>query len=225
MTYTVIKTIYGKDYKYLVKSIRDGEKVRHVSLKYLGPVNPIYKIGKKRRKTNASIYVRKLKSEEIELLRKATKSGKAFTKDRAKILLLSSERRPSPQIAEKIGCDIRKIRSAIKSFNEKGLKSLERGKAKGAEPKFTKEQKARMLEIVSTEPSKLGLHFTTWSLPKLKKYFIENKIVDYISIDSVRRIMRSEGMKIRKSKRFQYSNDPEYCKKNCGYIPSKNILL
>lgn len=213
MTYVEIKIVNGRQYKYLRKSVREGAKVRHINLKCLGPVEPIYRTGKAR-KTNASIYVRELERDEIDALERATKSPIAFTRDRAKILLLSSQRYHARQIADKVGCEVRKVRKAIKAFNELGLKALDRRKAKGAKPKFTKERRAKMLEVVSTDPLKPGLHFTTWSLPKLKKYFIDKKIVDYISIESIRRIMRMSGMKIRKSKKFQYSNDPEFAKKN-----------
>lgn len=215
MTYIEIKTIHGKKYKYLRKSIREGDKVRHITLKCLGPVDPIYKTGKAR-KTNASIYVRSLKPDEIKVLKKASRSSDAFKRDRAKTLLLSSKGYFARQIAEKIGCESRKVRNAIKAFNTKGLKALQRGRAKGAEPKFTKEQKAKMLKVASTEPQKLDMHFTTWSLPKLKKYFIEKEIVDSISIESIRRLLKAEGIKLRKSKRRQYSNDPEFDKKNYG---------
>jgi len=213
MTYIEIKTIHGKKYRYLRKSVREGKKVRHVNVKCLGPIEPIYKTGKAR-KTNASIYVRELSPIDIDNLKQAIKSPCTFTRDRGRILLLSSDRYPAKQIAEKMDCDVRKVRKAIKAFNEIGMRSLERGKAKGAKQKFSQEQRANMLQIASTKPKKLGLHFTTWSLPKLKRYFIENKIVDYICMESIRRIMKSEGIKIKKSKRFQYSDDPEFSKKN-----------
>ena len=71
-----------------------------------------------------------------------------------------------------------------------------------------------MLKAASTEPIKLGLHFTTWSLSKLRDYYLNESIVKSISIESIRRLMKSEGMRIKKSKRFQYSNDKEFDKKN-----------
>lgn len=213
MSYVEIKTINGRKYKYLRKSIREGDKVRHVTIKCLGPVDPIYKTGISR-KTNASIYIRSLGSMEIKVLKKATKSNIAFTQDRAKILLLSSKGFFAGQIADKMGCEPRKVRKAIKAFNMKGLNALQRGKSRGAKPKFTKEQRAKMLMIASTEPSKLDLHFTAWSLPKIKRYFIENEIVDSISIESIRQLLKSEGIKLKKSKRRQYSNDPDFAKKN-----------
>jgi len=213
MTYIEIKTIHGRQYKYLRKSIRDGKKVRHVTIKCVGPVIPVYKTGKSR-KTNASIYVRTLEPDDVNTLKTATRSSNVFTRDRAKILLLSSQGYFARYIAEKLGCDARKVRTAIKTFNTKGLNALERGKAKGAEPRITKEQQAKILMIASTEPHRLGLHFTTWSLSKLRTYSMEQKIVDTISIESVRQLLKRERMKLRKSKRFQYSNDPLFAKKN-----------
>ncbi len=216
MTFIEIKTIKGKQYKYLRKSVRKGDKVVHVNVEYLGPIEPVYKTGKseKSRKSNASIFVRELSQEEHETLKKLTKSSDSFKRDRAKILLLSSEKEPSKQISEKTNCDVRKVRNAITSFNEKGTAAFERGKAKGASIKFTDEQKAKMLKAASTEPIKLGLHFTTWSLSKLRDYYLNESIVKSISIESVRRLMNSEGMRLKKSKRFQYSNDKEFDKKN-----------
>lgn len=215
MVYIEIKTIHGKKYKYLRKSIRDGDKVRHITIKCLGPVDPIYKTGRTR-KTNASIYVGSLQPGEIKDLKKATRSSDAFTRDRAKIFLLSSKGYTVKEIAGRIGCEVRKVRKAVKAFNKIGLKALERGKAKGAKPRFTKEQRAEILQVVSTDPRTLGLPYTTWSLRKLKKYIINQNIVDYISIYTIREILRSERMKIKKSKRFQYSNDPDFAKKNYG---------
>ena len=43
MTYIEIKTINGKQYKYLRKTVRDGQKMEHITLKYIGPVNPVYR--------------------------------------------------------------------------------------------------------------------------------------------------------------------------------------
>ena len=122
MTYIEIKTIHGKNYKYLRKSIRDGDKVRHITIKCLGPVDPIYKTGRTR-KTNASIYVGSLQQREIKDLKKATRSSDAFTRDRAKILLLSSKRHTAKEIAGRIGCGIKKVRKSIHAFNRMGPES------------------------------------------------------------------------------------------------------
>ena len=158
----------------------------------------------------------------MDTLKKATRSNNAFVRDRAKILLLSSQRYIPWEIADKTGCEARKVRNAIKIFNQHGLKTLNRGKAPGAESKFSKEQKAQILMIAATEPEKLKLHFTTWSLQKLQQYLIQQGIVNSISIETIRCLLKQAGMKLRKSKRFQYSNDPLFAKKNYGSTRWKN---
>lgn len=214
MAYIEIKKIKGKEYKYLRKTIREGDKMQHITLKYLGPVNPAYKIGKKRKKTNATIYVREITEQEKIELNKATKSSNAFTKDRAKIILLSSEKLFAKQIAEKNSCEERKVRTTIKTFNDKGLLALQRGKAKGAKPKFTPDTKKIILLHFAKEPKDFGLHFTTWTLPRFKKHLIDYKIVESISIETVRQILDTAGARLKRSKRWQYSPDKEFHKKN-----------
>lgn len=210
-----IKIIHGKKYRYLVSNERLGDKVKQKVVKYVGPVDPVYKKDlKKKRKSNAWLFAQHVTIAEQETLKNAQVSSSAFTRDRARIILQSLKGISCDQIAEKIGCEARKVRTTIKTFNTKRLKVLERGKAKGATPSFTKEQKAKILMVVSTEPHRLGLHYTTWSLSKLRTYIIGQKIVDTISIETIRQILKRERMKLRKSKRFQYSNDPLFAKKN-----------
>lgn len=210
-----IKIINGLEYRYIVRNERLNKAVRQKVVKYLGPVEPIYKkIKKKTRKSNAWLFVRQATETEKKELKKALTFHSAFTRDRARIILFSVQRKQCKQIAEMMGCDQKKVRKAIKAFNNKGLSCLERGKARGAKPKFTKEQCVEMLRIANTDPRKLGLPFTTWSLHKLKKHFIKTGVVDYISHESVRRALKKQGFKIKKSKRFQYSNDPDFFKKS-----------
>lgn len=140
MSYFEIKIIKGRKYKYERKSIRQGKKVIHTN-KYIGPVDPI----NIRRNPNAGrkpkLFVREFTNEEKEAINKAVKSSNAFTKDRAVILLLSSQKNSVKETTKKTNCDVRKVRTAINSFNEKGISVLLRGKAKGATPKFNDAKK------------------------------------------------------------------------------------
>lgn len=209
------KFIHGRKYRYLVRNERRGDTVIQKVVKYLGPVDPVYaKEVNKNRRSNAWLFVRPVTEPEKKMLNTALASPSAFVRDRARVILSSLDGGQCKEISGRMGCDVRKVRNAVKAFNKKGLISLEKGKAKGAKPKFTNEQRDRMLMIASTEPSKLDMHFTSWSLPKLKRYFIENEIVNSISIESIRQLLKSEGIKLKKSKRRQYSNDPDFAKKN-----------
>jgi transposase len=212
--HTEIYTIKGREYKYQVTNYREGNKIKHKK-KYVGPVVPVNKT--QRRKSTGrkpSAFVRKIAEEERQELEKATKSNNAFTKERAKIILYSAAGMKTSEICKKMQREKRSILEAIKKFNEKGLACLERGKTTGRKPKFTKEQKAKMIETVNTEPRKLGKNFTAWSLPKLKQYFIENKIVEYISVEAVRYILKKGNKRYKKSRKWLYSNDPNFAKKN-----------
>lgn len=44
MVYLEIKTIKGRGYKYLRESIRIGDRVIHRTVRYIGPVQPRYKM-------------------------------------------------------------------------------------------------------------------------------------------------------------------------------------
>lgn len=214
ISYTRIKTINGKQYKYLVTGKRVGGKVQQKVVKYLGPVQPVYNIGRKRKKSNATIYVGSLTGEEKNKLNKATKSNNAFVRDRARIILLSAERYFAKQISEKVGCEERKARKAIKAFNEKGLGALQRGKAKGAVPKFDTIKRQVILMHFSKEPRSFNYHFTTWTLPRFRKHLMDYNVIDSISIESLRQIIIQAGGKLKRSKRWQYSPDKEFDKKN-----------
>lgn len=147
------------------------------------------------------------------MLLQKKRSSKVFERDRAVIILYSARGMDVKTICEKISREQRMVRRAIHDFNKYGLKALIRKKAKGAKPKFTGEQRTRVLEAVMTDPRKLNLPFTTWSLPKLKAYLIKRGVVDSISIETIRKILHSQGVRLTKSRRWQYSNDPDFFKK------------
>ena len=213
MHYEIYK-IKGRKYKYAVENYREGNKVKHKKT-YIGALEPINK--SKRKKGGGrkpKIFARQITSEEKTEIDKASKSKSAFTRDRAKIILFSSQELKVKDIASKLSCEIRKVREAIKSFNEKGLAALQRGKAKGAVPKFSKETKQIILLHFSKQPKDFGLHFTTWTLPRFQKHLIEYKIVESISIEKVRQILDEAGARLKRSKRWQYSPDKEFAKKN-----------
>jgi len=213
MAYDRIKTVYGRQYRYIVEGKRVNGKVKQKVVKYLGPVDPVYKT-KKRHIKSSKIFVRSLADDEKSILEKGRRSSDAFRRDRSRIILFSSEGLPSQTIAEKLGCDARKVRKAIKEFNEKGIACLERKKAKGAEPKFTADDRERILEHFSKKPKDFGYAVTTWTLPRFREHLIKEGVVDSICIETVRQIIMKAGARLTPNKRRQYSPDEEFDKKN-----------
>jgi hypothetical protein len=51
---------------------------------------------------------------------------------------------------------------------------------------------------------------SVWSLPKLRQYLIDQKIVPGISLEHLRQILRSRKVKWRHTKTWKESNDPEF---------------
>lgn len=208
-----IYKIKGRKYKYAVKNYRVGKKVKHKKT-YIGPLEPVNKAKRKEgggRKP--SIFVRDITSQEKAEVEKCLKSQDAFKRDRAKILLCSSQRLSIKEITEKITCGIRKARKAVQSFNQAGLSALQRGKAKGAVPKFTEAAKQVILMHFSHKPSKFNYHFTTWTLPRFRKHLIDYNVVGSISVERLRQILDKAGARLKRSKRWQYSPDKEFGKK------------
>ena len=100
--HTEIYTIKGREYRYEVTNYREGKKIKHRK-KYLGPVQPKNKTQKTRR--TASVFVRSLTENEKQNLVKKQKDPKAVVRDRAKIILLSSEGKTPKQIAAQMKKD------------------------------------------------------------------------------------------------------------------------
>lgn len=212
MHYEIYK-IKGRKYKYAVENYREGNKVKHKKT-YIGALEPINKARRKKgggRKPK--IFVKQIMPEEKTKLDKAAKSSQAFTRDRAKIILFSSQKLTVKEITNRLSCEMRKVRETIKSFNNKGLIALQRGKAKGAKLKFTVVTKKIILMHFSKQPKDFGLHFTTWTLPRFTKHIIDYKVVDSICIETVRQILDEAGARLKRSKRWQYSPDKDFVKK------------
>lgn len=214
MAYFEIKRIKGREYKYLRQSVRlpDG-RVIHKNARYMGPVEPCYKTVKGR-KDSSWIFVREISEKEKTQLEKGSSSQDVFIRERSRIIVCSSGHLTCLQIAKKMGCDVRKVRRAIKAYNEKGLNCLIKRKAKGAKIKFDKEVQDKIMSHFSLNPLEFGHCYTVWTLPRFRKHLMEQEVVDSISIETLRQMIMKRGAKLKKSKRWQYSPDKEFAKKN-----------
>lgn len=215
MSHVEIYRIKGKLYNYRVWNYREGGKVKHRK-KYLGPLEPARERTRKRKPGGGrkpALFVGGLKKTEREALDKALSSGSAFVKGRARIVLESSNGKNVKEMAHALGRDARSVRAAIKAFNLKGLACLVRGKTTGRRPVFSSEERALMLSVASADPVKVGEAFTSWSLPKLRRHLLEQKKLR-ISIEQLRQVLRKQGFRLKKSRKRQYSNDPDFVKKN-----------
>jgi transposase len=112
---------------------------------------------------------------------------------RARIILLSAQGYTVPQISAEVGLHPINVRKWIHRFNAVGPSGLQSGKSPGRPPRFTVEQKRTIVELAKADPQKLGLPFRRWSLQRLRDYLIRTGIVEAISAETIRQIIRSNG--------------------------------
>src|SRR2546430_771916 len=59
-------------------------------------------------------------------------------------------------------------------------------------------------------PAGIGLPFSTWSLAKLADFLVAEGVVDDISHEGLRILLREEGVSFQRVKTWKASSDPEY---------------
>ena len=108
-----------------------------------------------------------------------------------------------------------RVRAVIHNFNEDGFDSLAPKYAGGRPPTFTLPQRRDIKKIALSRPADHGLPFSTWSLSKLAEFVVAEGVVDDISHEGLRVLLREEGVSFQVIKTFKQSNDPDYeAKKN-----------
>lgn len=162
------------------------------------------------------IYVRDITNDEGNQLKQILRrSNDAFKVKRAQVILASAQCMRVPEIAKSFGFSVDYVRYVIRGFNERGFEVLESKYEKcGSMPKFSNEQRQTVVDVALSKPKDLGLPFTEWSLPKLKDYIIGNTDIDYVSHETIRRILQERGIKYRQTKTWKESNDPDFEIKN-----------
>lgn len=159
--------------------------------------------------------VRRISEEEKIELYDLLDNNNPDIKYRAKIVLLAGEGYTVPEIREMTNIYDKTIRKWIHRFNDYGICGLFTEIDYSRMIKITDEVKDEILHVASTNPRKIGLKFSTWSLRSIAGYVKEKKIVkeeDGISHTAVRDILIEKGVEWRHSKTILggESKDPEY---------------
>jgi transposase len=163
-----------------------------------------------------SVFVRSLRPDEVQRLKEVSRRSKDFARrQRASILLASDARMTARQIAEVVRTDENQVRKVIKEFNDEGFASL-RPRAGGGRPRrIDGAARERIVAVALSRPRDLGVPLTRWSLRRLRAFLVQRRIVDAISVEHLRRILRAEGITYQRTRTWKTSPDPEYeAKKN-----------
>jgi transposase len=103
----------------------------------------------------------------------------------------------------------------LHNFNEDGFDSLVPRYAGGRPPTFTLPQRREITKTALSRPADHGLPFSTWSLSKLAEFLVAEGVVDDISHEGLRVLLREEGVSFQVIKTFKQSSNPDFeAKKN-----------
>ena len=151
----------------------------------------------------------KIKLHRLKKLRRNTVNSR-----NARIILIAVNHPPNRVIAETVGCSIQWVRQIIHRFNDHGIDGITWYPwFQTRSPRtFTIEVREHIAEIALSSPVSL-IGMTQWSLPKLREYLIEQKIVPNISIRWLGEILHRYKVRLRRTKTWKESTDPLFAAK------------
>jgi transposase len=137
-------------------------------------------------------------------------SGSVVTWRRAQMVLLSAQGMDVAGIAKAAFTSEDRVRDVINNFNADGFDSLYPRYKGGRPPKFTLGQRREIKKIAKSRPLDHGLPFSAWSLAKLADFLVAEGVVEDISHEGLRVLLREEGVTFQRLKTWKASNDPRY---------------
>src|SRR3954449_2470391 len=158
------------------------------------------------------VRVRELDDDEARRLLRIIRrgSGSVVTWRRAQMVLLSAQGMPVVRIAEVSFTSEDRVRDVIHNFNADGFDSLY-PKYKGGRPRtFTLPERREITKIAKSRPAEHDLPFSTWSLAKLAEFLVAEGVVDDISHEGLRGLLREEGVSFQRLKTWKRSRDPAF---------------
>jgi transposase len=140
-------------------------------------------------------------------------SGSVVTWRRAQMVLLSAPGMDVPAIAKVAFTSENRVRDVTGNLNADGFGSLYPKYKGGHPPKFTLGQRREIKKIAKARPAEYDLPFSTWSLAKLAEFLVAEGVVDDISHEGLRILLRQEGVSFQRLKTWKGSTDPRYAAK------------
>src|SRR3954470_9646104 len=158
------------------------------------------------------VQVRPISNDEgmrlLRIMRCGT--GSVVTWRRAQMVLLSAQGMPVAKIAEVSFTSPDRVRDVLHNFTADGFDSLYPRYAGGRPPKFDLTQRATIKRIALSRPHDHDLPFSVWSLSKLADFLVAEGVVDDISHEGLRLVLRDEDVSFPAVKTYKASTDPDY---------------
>ena len=106
-----------------------------------------------------------------------------------------------------------RVRDVLHNFNADGFESLYPRYAGGRPPVFALAQRREIKKIAKSSPADHGLPFSRWSLAKLAEFLVAEGVVEDISHEGLRKLLRAENVSFQAVKTWKASADPDYAAK------------
>jgi transposase len=162
-----------------------------------------------------TIRVRPLRPYEKVKLRRLKRQRRNTVNSRnGRIIMLSSGHLSNATIADLVDCTATWVRQIIHRFNDDGIGGIcyfpwFQGHSARV---FTADLCEQIVEIALSSPIAL-IGMNQWSLPKLRQYLIEQKVVANISIRWLGEILHRYKVRLRRTKTWKESTDPLFARK------------
>jgi len=164
---------------------------------------------------NNKVILRPLRPHEKKrLLRMKHQRANGVNSLHARVVLLARGRVGNRDIATRIGYSPQWVRTVIHRFNDHGIDGITWYSwfQVRSERVFTTDICERIAEIALCSPIAL-IGMSQWSVPKLRQYLIEQKIVAHISIRWLGEVLRRYKVRLRRTKTWKESTDPLFAQK------------
>ncbi|WP_374985967.1 helix-turn-helix domain-containing protein [Streptomyces fradiae] len=132
---------------------------------------------------------------------------------RAQLVLLSAQGMPVARIAEVSSTSADRVRNVIHNVNADGFGALHPKYSGGRPRTFTLPGRREIKKIAKSKPTEHDLPLSTWSLTKLSDSLVAEGVVDDISHEGLRILLREEGVSFQRLKAWKTSRDPDYSAK------------
>jgi transposase len=133
----------------------------------------------------------------------------------ARIVLLSRGGWRNRAIAAQVDCTPQWVRRVIHRFNADGLDGITWYpffQRRDTPRRFVADVRAQIAEVALSSPQSL-IGMTQWSLPKLRAYLRQQRIVPRISVEWLRQLLHRWKIHLRRTKTWKDSTDPLFRQK------------
>ena len=138
--------------------------------------------------------VRKPHAREIRQLHAALEQElSARQRRRAEALLLYATGMEATRIADTLESHVNTIYSDLRAFEHAGVGCIHEHLHGGAPLRLSNAQRATILQLAESCPGEVGLPYGRWSLSKLREYLLEQRLVEAISREHLRRVLKKGG--------------------------------